>query len=304
MKTRLRSLRGSVGMLAFLGLATAAHAQQIATVAVDRTGGLITVTGSALATTAQVTFGTASLAVHSVSSTQVVAGFSPAFYPPTFYRLQLKAKNGQVVAEFDVDMTVGPAGAQGPQGPIGLTGATGPVGPVGPAGPAGAIGPTGPVGPSGPAGEAGAIGPAGPAGPTGATGAIGPAGPAGEAGPIGSAGPAGPAGAVGATGPQGPEGPAGPTGPQGPAGSTGPSGVSGWQRVSVNWNLPAGQVVGMYAECPAGKRPLGGGWFGAGSDEVVIGRMEPDDIAYNVIARSLVSYAINIRVTVICATAN
>ena len=72
----------------------------------------------------------------------------------------------------------------------------------------------------------------------------------------------------------------------------------------MNWLLPAGQSRAFYAECPAGKKPLGGGWFGPGTNEVIISRMEPDDLAYNVIARSIVAYDIPVRVTVICALAN
>ena len=72
----------------------------------------------------------------------------------------------------------------------------------------------------------------------------------------------------------------------------------------MNWPLPAGQTLGLYAECPAGKKPLGGGWFGPGTDEVVISRMEPDNAAYNVIAKSIVAYNTLVRLTVICATAN
>jgi hypothetical protein len=256
MKTSLRCL--GVGMLALFGLASVAYAQQITTVVVDRAG-FITVNGTGLSTTAQVYFGPNSIAVSSVSASQVNASFSPSLYANTFHRLQLRAKNGNVIASFDVDMTIGPAGPAGP---------------------------TGPQGPMGPIGFTGATGPAGPAGPTGATGAIGPAGPAGEAGP------------------PGPEGPVGATGPQGPQGATGPSGVSGWQLVDSNWELPAGQTVGMYTECPAGKKPVGGGWSGPGSDRVVITRMEPDYLAYNVVARSLVDYTVIFRVTVICAIPN
>jgi hypothetical protein len=358
MRTRLRSLAVCVGMLAVLGLAAATHAQQIATVTIDRSAGLITITGSALTSTAGVTLGVANISVRSVSATQVVAGYSPPAYPLTFHRLQLKNKGGGVIAEFDVDLSVGPTGPtgpQGPMGPIGFQGATGAAGPAGPTGPAGAIGATGPIGPAGPTGVTGATGPAGPAGPTGATGAVGPAGPTGDAGPVGPigpigpggptgatgatgpagpagptgaagpigpagptgeagpigptgsagpAGPTGPAGAIGPTGPAGPEGLVGATGPQGPQGATGPSGVSGWQRVSVDVPLPAGQIIAAFAECPAGKRPLGGGWFGPGTNEMIMSRAEPNDVGYSVTVTSTVTYNSYIRVTVICATAN
>ena len=132
-------------------------------------------------------------------------------------------------------------------------------------------------------------------------GAIGPQGPTGATGPQG---PQGPQGDTGATGPQGPQGVMGPVGPQGPQGQPGTNGVSGWQRVSVDWALPAvGQTIGAYAECPIGKKPTGGGWFGPRSDQVAISRDEPDNAAYNVILTNLSSPAGSIRVTVICVTA-
>lgn len=123
-------------------------------------------------------------------------------------------------------------------------------------------------------------------------------------GPQGPAGPQGPPGLQGATGPQGPAGPQGATGPQGPAGPQGPSGVSGWVRVDRTWSIAPGQTVGAYAECPAGKRPLGGGWFGPKvPTEIRIARDEPDNLAYNVIAENVSASTTSLRVTVVCATA-
>lgn len=145
----------------------------------------------------------------------------------------------------------------------------------------------GAVGPEGPAGEDGAAGPPGPPGPAGADGAPGPAGPAGPPGP------------------QGPTGPQGMQGPAGPPGANGANGVSGWQRVSVDWAMPAvGTKIGAFAECPAGKKALGGGWFGPRSDQVIFERDEPSDTAYSVIVTNVSTPLPNyIRVTVICATA-
>ena len=143
---------------------------------------------------------------------------------------------------------------------------------------------------------AGPVGPIGPMGPQGAVGPIGPQGPQGAVGPQGPTGPQGEPGVAGAVGPQGP------AGPEGPAGT---NGVSGWQRISVDWQLPAiGQTIGAYAECPVGKKPTGGGWFGPSSDQVAISRAEPDNGAYNVILTNLSAPLPNyIRVTVICVTA-
>jgi hypothetical protein len=173
---------------------------------------------------------------------------------------------------------------------------TGPQGPVGPAGP---VGPMGPTGASGPAGPQGAAGPAGPAGPQG------PKGDPGATGVTGATGPPGATGATGATGAQGPQGLAGPAGPPGPEGPAGANGVSGWELVSLNWEMPvAGVTVGAYAQCPAGKRATGGGWFGPRSDEVAISRQEPSNTAYNVILTNLSTPVPNyFRVTVICVTA-
>jgi hypothetical protein len=138
-------------------------------------------------------------------------------------------------------------------------------------------------------------------------GEVGPKGETGEAGPpgpVGPPGPEGPEGPQGLTGPQGPKGDPGANGLPGPQGPSGTNGVSGWQRVSVEWAMPAvGASIGAYAECPAGKKALGGGWFGPSSNEVTFARDEPSDTAYNVILRNVSSPLPNyIRVTVICAT--
>lgn len=68
--------------------------------------------------------------------------------------------------------------------------------------------------------------------------------------------------------------------------------------------MPAvGAKIGAYAICPTGKKALGGGWFGPRSDQVILERDEPDDIAYNVIVTNVSTPLPNyIRVTVICAT--
>lgn len=158
-----------------------------------------------------------------------------------------------------------------------------------------AIGENGPQGQPGPEGATGPDGPSGPVGPQGDPGVPGPPGPTGPQGPQGATGPQGPQGA------QGPQGVQGLAGPQGPSGI---NGVSGWEQIFRQWDLPAiGSSIGAYAECPNGKKELGGGWFGPRSDQVVISRDEPAGSAYNVIVENtssiLPSY---IRVTVICAS--
>lgn len=122
----------------------------------------------------------------------------------------------------------------------------------------GPAGPAGPQGPVGPAGPPGAQGPAGPVGPAGAVGAQGEPGPAG---PPGAQGPAGPTGAQGAQGLPGPAGPAGATGTQGLTGAQGPAGspgISAWQIVRGP-TVTSSDVYTATADCPAGKKVLGGG---------------------------------------------
>lgn len=140
-----------------------------------------------------------------------------------------------------------------------------------------------------------AIGEVGPQGEKGEPGATGPEGPPGPAGPSGPQGP---------TGPQGPKGDTGATGLPGPQGPSGTNGVSGWQRVSVDWPMPAvGASIGAYAQCPTGKKALGGGWFGPSTDQVTLSRDDPADTTYNVIVRNVSTPLPNyIRITVICAT--
>jgi hypothetical protein len=64
---------------------------------------------------------------------------------------------------------------------------------------------------------------------------------------------------IGAVGPQGPEGPAGPQGPPGPGGSA----VAGYEQVSNSitnpGNIGSGSVFSVTAQCPGGKKVLGGG---------------------------------------------
>jgi hypothetical protein len=82
-------------------------------------------------------------------------------------------------------------------------------------------------------------------------------GPAGTQGPNGANGPTGPQGLKGGTGPVGPKGDTGPAGPQGPAG---PSGISGWEvRVSDGVVVMPKVYNTAQANCPAGKKALGGG---------------------------------------------
>ena len=93
---------------------------------------------------------------------------------------------------------------------------------------------------------------------------VGQVGPEGAKGAPGSDGAAGAKGATGATGAKGS------TGPQGPAGPQGTKGASGWEYVVVGRTLPGNPSHtpnSWNANCPAGKKALGGGWtVGSGAD--------------------------------------
>lgn len=105
----------------------------------------------------------------------------------------------------------------------------------------------------------GAAGSEGPPGAQGPAGTSGPQGPAGPAGPMGATGPQGP---QGETGPAGPQGATGPAGPQGPQGNAGIPGYEVIEVVRADTNFPVNGSVGIFAECPAGKKVLGGGCVG------------------------------------------
>ena len=119
-------------------------------------------------------------------------------------------------------------------------------------------------GPQGAKGDPGVPGPAGPAGAKGDPGPRGPAGADGAAGPQGAKGDKGDAGPAGPQGPQGPTGPQGPQGAEGPAGQPGPAGTSDLAGYEVvlgprKW-VDAGEFVVVAADCPAGKKAVGGGY--------------------------------------------
>ena len=131
------------------------------------------------------------------------------------------------------------------------------IGEMGPMGPAGPAGPQGEVGPMGPAGPQGEVGPMGAAGPQGLVGPQGEVGPMGATGPQGPQGIQGVKGDVGAVGPQGERGL---TGPQGPQGVQGIPGVSAYEVVTRNVTIAVGSSQLWVTNCPAPKRPLGGGF--------------------------------------------
>jgi hypothetical protein len=145
--------------------------------------------------------------------------------------------------------------------------------------------------------------------PTAGGGQAGSAGPQGPPGPKGDKGDSGPKGAAGPQGPKGSTGPPGPIGPSGAAGPAGSPGISGWQFVVVGRNLPGESSHtpnDWEADCPAGKKALGGGLtLGSGDyTQVRIYESGPAGQAtgWYVAAQKVGSPNISAYVWAICAT--
>jgi hypothetical protein len=159
----------------------------------------------------------------------------------------------------DFGIPGGAPGAQGDPGPAGADGADGAIGPPGPQGEVGLTGATGATGPAGANGQSITSADATDCRGTGRPGSFfnGVSG-----GTWACDGATGPQGAKGDTGSQGPQGATGPQGAQGPAGPAGADGVSGYQLVTNSTSCPPdpGFFCGpLEAQCPSGKKPLGGG---------------------------------------------
>ncbi|CAN5119816.1 hypothetical protein BH23CHL1_BH23CHL1_05240 [soil metagenome] len=125
-------------------------------------------------------------------------------------------------------------------------------------------------GPVGPVGSVGPEGPQGAQGVPGLQGETGPQGLQGETGPQGATGADGPKGATGDTGAHGATGPTGPQGETGAAGPQGPAGVSGYEQVVTaypNQSPIAGALRQYRADCPSGKKVVGGGGHVFGTAE-------------------------------------
>jgi hypothetical protein len=77
-------------------------------------------------------------------------------------------------------------------------------------------------------------------------------------------------GAVGPQGATGPRGPAGPAGPRGGAGEDGAPGMSGYEIVTAVSALDANDSKSATAQCPAGKKVVGGTgtWVGFGIENI------------------------------------
>jgi hypothetical protein len=160
-----------------------------------------------------------------------------AFKPDPASKLKLEIdskENDDTSHPMEIEVAFeGPPGSKGDQGVAGDKGEKGDKGDKGDPGAPGAKGDTGATGPQGPAGEQGI---------PGINGAPGVAGPVGPQGP------------VGATGIQGPKGDKGDTG------AKGSSGISGYQVVQVDGIIGSAFENGksLQANCPNGKRPIGG----------------------------------------------
>jgi len=75
---------------------------------------------------------------------------------------------------------------------------------------------------------------------------------------------------TGPRGPQGPTGATGATGAPGVAGTPGAPGVSGWQMVMVTSATDSTSPKGVNADCPPGKKVVGGGGTASGSLSIAI----------------------------------
>jgi hypothetical protein len=102
-------------------------------------------------------------------------------------------------------------------------------------------------------------------------------------------------------GTQGPAGAQGPKGDKGEVGAAGAAGVSGWEIVvGAPKTILAGQEGYASVNCPAGKRPIGGGG-GTGDGGLAISNTGPIDTGWFVDAKNTVAGAIDLRAYAICA---
>src|SRR5215212_8040191 len=98
-------------------------------------------------------------------------------------------------------------------------------------------------------------------------------GSAGQQGPIGPVGPVGP---IGPQGSQGEQGPQGLPGQQGIQGVQGPAGISGLETVRVFDGNRTTAILNVTADCPSGKKVLGGGYSTSGDNlNIVIAANAP-----------------------------
>src|SRR6185369_526067 len=97
----------------------------------------------------------------------------------------------------------------------------------------------------------------------------GPAGQQGAIGPVGPVGPVGPLGPIGPQGLQGEQGPQGLPGQPGLPGTQGPAGISGLETVRAFDGNRFTARLDVIAECPSGKKVLGGGYSTSGNNLII-----------------------------------
>jgi Collagen triple helix repeat (20 copies) len=144
-----------------------------------------------------------------------------------------------------------------------------------------------------------------------ADGTAGVAGPKGDKGDTGAVGPKGDTGAQGLKGDTGVQGDPGAQGPKGDTGAAGNAGVSGYGRVVntlTNQSLGANGEVVLFANCPAGKRVVGGGVvvFNASGRWIVDTSGPTSDTQWAVALINITGSTITagtIQVTAICVSA-
>jgi collagen triple helix repeat protein len=110
----------------------------------------------------------------------------------------------------------------------------------------------------------------------------------------------------GEKGDKGTQGPKGDTGTAGPAGPAGPPGLSELQVVTAQTGSDSASLKTIGADCPSGKKALGGGAFeGAASDPIAITNTNPksDGGGWTAQAREINSTSVSWALTVyaICA---
>ena len=108
-------------------------------------------------------------------------------------------------------------------------------------------------------------------------------------------------------GPAGPQGPQGPVGPAGPPGPQGPAGISGYQVVTATLNIPPSTTGYGFAQCPNGKRAIGGGFTQNTAPGVSVQASYPDPnepVFWMVGASNPNANARTVTIYAICAMVN
>ena len=129
--------------------------------------------------------------------------------------------------------------------------------------------------------------------------------PAGGQGPKGETGTPGAKGDPGAPGPKGDPGAAGAAGPKGDTGAAGSPGVSGWEKVlKAPTAIVPGQINGSTAQCPAGKKALGGGFYASGGTIAVTysGPIGAANTDWHVEGKNVDNQNAELQAFVICAS--